>query len=64
MLKINGNATFLGCSLTSNTIPGKKTLVTTKANTILVHTIQQFAPGTCMKRYHFKNYQELASLAL
>ncbi len=45
-LKINGNEIFSGLlmqskpgSLTSNNIPGKKTLVTTKANTILMHTI-------------------------
>ncbi len=44
--------------------PGKEPLVTIKANTILVHTIQQFALGTCMKRHHFENHQKLASLAL
>jgi hypothetical protein len=46
------------------TIPGNKILETTKANTILAHTIQQFALATCMKRYQFENYQEPASLAL
>jgi hypothetical protein len=51
-------------SLTSNVILGKKILETTIANTILAHTIQQYAPSTFMNKHHFENYQEPASLAL
>jgi hypothetical protein len=71
MLKINGNEIFCVPDAVKagyfniQYYPREENLGDyPKANTILVHTIQQFAPGTCMKRRHFKNYQEPASLAL
>ena len=71
MLKINGNKIFCVADAVKagyfniQYYPREENLGDyPKANTISVHTIQQFAPGTCMKRCHFENYQEPASLAL